>query len=413
MARTKNRNHKSQKKTQTRKNKSTAKDIIILSSAARSIAGNRIVNRLANRVVENPSSRNMKRYSNAVASLLQNKIESGKSYTPSINKQLISIRTQKYNDIFGCGAETHLGKTRSFNKLMIKARNKCVSASSQEGRDILLNNFKSEKTIRCSHIIAPMQSHTNCWFNTMFMCFFVSDKGRKFMRFFREMMIKGESARGVKISPPELSEALILFSAAIDACYNRNNRSENLGLALNTNNIITSIYSSVSGDFEGIKDIDQYGNPYKFYRDLMMYLGSEQALKIVKMDDKNNVNNFLSMAGTSQTDPDVVIITLSDFGDSDTAHPNEINKIRTDVTFNGHHYNLDAAIARDVTKNHFCCGITCNRRPMMFDGSAFSKLVGRNWKHWLNRDYEWSVGNTNMRWNFKHGYSMLFYYRAT
>lgn len=406
------RNRKSQKKRQTKKKKPRTKDSI-LSISARSIAGNRIIDRLADKVKENPSSRNMKRYSNAVASLLQSKIESGKSYAPSINKKLTSIRTQKYNDIFGCGAETELGKTRAFNKLMIKAGNKCISASSQEGRDILLKNFKSEKSLRCSHIIAPMQSHTNCWFNTMFMSFFVSDKGRKFMRFFREMMIKGESAEGVKITPPELSEAMILFTAAIDACYNRGNSLKNMGLALNTNNIITSIYLSISGDFEGIKDIDQYGNPYKFYRDLMMYLGSERALKIEKMDDRDSVENFLSMAGTNRTDPDVVIITLSDFGSSDAAHPGEINKIRTDVTFNGHRYMLDAAIARDITKNHFCCGITCNGKPMMFDGSAFSKLVGKNWKGWLNKDYEWSLGNINMRWNFKQGYSMLFYYRAT
>lgn len=407
------RNRKSQKKRQTMKKTSRKKDSVILSTSARSIAGTRIIDRLADNVIDNPSSRNMKRYSNTVASLLQNNVESGKSYVPSINKKLTSIRIQKYSDIFGCGAEKELGKTRVFNKLMIKAGNKCISASSQEGRDILLKNFKSEKRLRCSHIIAPMQSHANCWFNTMFMTFFVSDKGRKFMRFFRVMMIKGESAEGVKITPPELSEAMILFSAAIDACYNRDNSSKNLGLALNTNNIITSIYSSISGNFEGIKDLDQYGNPYKFYRDLMMYLGSEQALKIEKMDDRDSVENFLSMAGTSKTDPDVIIITLSDFGGSDVAHPYKVNKIRTDVMFNGHNYKLDAAIARDITKKHFCCGITCNGKPMIFDGSAFSKLVGRNWKGWLNRDYEWSVGNTNMQWNFKQGYSMLFYYRTT
>ena len=407
------RNSKSKKNRQTRKKTPRKKERIILSAAARSIAGNRIIDRLADKVVDNPSSRNMKRYSNAVASLLQSKVESDKSYAPSINKKLTSIRTQKYSDIFGCGAETELGKTRAFSKLMIKAGSKCVSASSQEGRDILLKNFKSEKSLRCSNIIAPMQSHTNCWFNTMFVSFFVSDKGRKFMRFFREMMIKGESAEGVKITPPELSEAMILFSAAIDACYNRGNSSKNIGLALNTNNIITSIYSSISGDLEGIKDLDQYGNPYKFYRDLMMYLGSERAVKIEKMDDRDSVDNFLSMAGTSRTDPDVIIITLSDFGGKDVAHPEEVSKIRTDVVFNGHRYKLDAAIARDVTKNHFCCGITCNGRPMMFDGSAFSKLVRRNWKSWLNRDYAWSVGNADMRWNFKRGYSMLFYYRTT
>ena len=406
--------HKSQKKRKTRKKVSKPKDDIILSSAARSIAGNQVIIRLSDKVIDNPSSRNMKRYSNAVASLIQSKTEVTKSYAPSINKKLTSIRSQKYNDIFGCGAESELGKTRAFNKLMIKAKNKCVPASSNEGRAILLKNFKSEKSLRCSSIIAPMQSHSNCWFNTMFMCLFVSDKGRKFMRFFREMMIKGETSDGKKITPSELSEAMILFNAAIDACYNRGNNSKHIGLALNTNNIITSIYASIAGDYEGIKDLDQFGNPYKFYRDLMMYLGTDKAVKVEKLDDKSSVDNFLSMAGTSSTNPDVVIVTLSDFGQGEgLADPEENNNIKTNVMFNNHKYKLDSVIARDITKNHFCCGITCNNKPMLFDGSAFSKLVSRNWKSWINKNYNWSVGNSSMQWNFKQGYSMLFYYRTT
>lgn len=411
MPRTKRR--KSQKKRRTRKKAPKQRGNIILSSAARSIAGNQVILRLADRVIDNPSSRNMKRYSNAVASLLQSKADAKKSYAPSINKKLTSIRSQKYNDIFGCGAESELGKTRAFNKLMIKSKGKCVSASSEEGREILLKNFKSEKNIRCSSIIAPMQSHSNCWFNTMFMCLFVSDKGRKFMRFFREMMIKGVTSSGKKITPPELSEAMILFNASIDACYNRGNNSKNIGLALNTNNIITSIYASIAGDLEGIKDIDQFGNPYKFYRDLMMYLGSEKEVRVEKLDDKSDVDNFLSMAGSSASDPDLVIITLSDFGGSELAHPEDIKTIKPDVMFNGHKYKLDSAICRDISKNHFCCAITCSNKPMLFDGSAFSRLVSRNWKNWINKDYEWSTGDTNLQWNFKRGYSMLFYYRST
>ena len=74
---------------------------------------------------------------------------------------------------------------------------------------------------------------------------------------------------------------------------------------------------------------------------------------------------------------------------------------------------LDSVIARDVSKQHFCCGITCNGKPMLFDGSAFSRLVSRNWKSWLNKNYNWTVGKIGPQWNFKQGYSMLFYYRST
>ena len=60
-------------------------------------------------------------------------------------------------------------------------------------------------------MLAPKQYHSNCWFNTMFVTFFFSDKGRKFFRFMRQLMITGEKNNGEKI-PHELAKIFFIFN---------------------------------------------------------------------------------------------------------------------------------------------------------------------------------------------------------
>ena len=57
----------------------------------------------------------------------------------------------------------------------------------------------SNNKIDCSKVIAPIQWQSNCWFNSGFMINYVSDKGRKFFRYFRELMITGKTFDGKKI----------------------------------------------------------------------------------------------------------------------------------------------------------------------------------------------------------------------
>ena len=58
-------------------------------------------------------------------------------------------------------------------------------------KKFLLNNLKTSKNINCGDIIPPKQVLSNCWFNTFFVTFFISDKGRKFFRYLRKSMITG------------------------------------------------------------------------------------------------------------------------------------------------------------------------------------------------------------------------------
>lgn len=65
----------------------------------------------------------------------------------------------------------------------IPKTNKCYYYT-PEAKNFLLHTLSANKHIDLNKIIPPIQSQSNCWFNAMFVTFFVSDKGRKFFHFF-------------------------------------------------------------------------------------------------------------------------------------------------------------------------------------------------------------------------------------
>ena len=98
---------------------------------------------------------------------------------------------------------------------------KCINFDTKEAQIILLSNLASTKLAPIETIIAPKQYRSNCWFNTMYMIFFVSDKGRKFFKFFRQLMIEGNTMRSGLVKKPNIPsrlwKAFALLNMAIEA----------------------------------------------------------------------------------------------------------------------------------------------------------------------------------------------------
>ena len=105
------------------------------------------------------------------------------SFSPEINKQLITLKTLEKTDVFSnC-------KALDKNKLAPTVWNgvKCIKFDNMVAQQVLLANLSSKTVYPVENIIAPKQIQSNCWFNCMFMTFFISDKGRKFFKFFRKI----------------------------------------------------------------------------------------------------------------------------------------------------------------------------------------------------------------------------------
>ena len=55
---------------------------------------------------------------------------------------------------------------------------------------------------------------------------------------------------------------------------------------------------------------------------------------------------------------------------------------------------------------------------MAYDGMSYHRLVPLSWKKYINSDFSWGFEGSNntdgsaLKWNFKHGYQMLIYYRV-
>jgi hypothetical protein len=247
----------------------------------------------------------------------------------------------------------------------------------------------------------------------MFVILFVSDKGRKFFLFFRQLMIEGIQSNGDIISDKKLRNAFALLNYAIDACLTGNK----YAYILDTNAIIHNIYDVIPNTYKSklpyIADIDEAGNPIRYFMSLIYYLHNK-SLQISFLPNSNDkwkdkvIENVLKQTHL----PHIIILEFYDEGSEKT-----LNKPRS-FSVKGGKYMLDSCVIRDTTQQHFSATLTCESKEMGYDGMSFHRLVPLEWKKYINSDFSWGYSGSNnfdgtpLKWNFTQGYQMLVYYRV-
>ena len=338
------------------------------------------------------------------------------SYSPSINEKLITLKSTKRRPLINCNT-----KNAFLNKepLDISIENKCYPYHSKEAKDFLLKNLAANKHINPEKIVTPIQSLGNCWFNTMFITLFVSDKGRKFFHFFRQLMIEGVRANKKPI-PDALKNGFALLNYAIDACLTGNQ----FAYKMDSNTIIKNIYDNIplnsKDNLPYITNIKDAGNPIRYYGSLMYYLRDKSIqlafISSCTSDWKKQLTNKLKetqMENDKNTNEPHVIV-LEFFDDASKSTTNKLTKFTLP---NKTKYMLDSCVIRNTKGHHFCSLLTCEKKEYAYDGMSFHRLVPLSWKKRLNEDYSWKFegstdNNVSLEWNFKSGYQMLVYYRV-
>ena len=216
------------------------------------------------------------------------KLKKNKTFSPAINKKLHTLKSERaLTNVFGCTWTVEMRDKVGFHTTNwprvpdLSDPGQCVSYQAPQAQRLLLKNL-AVKHVTTTNIMAPEQFQSNCWFNTMFMAFFISDKGRKFFRYFRTLMIKGETSTGKKLSD-KLWQSLALLNLSIEASLGSNTDKESdaarFAELLDTNNIIRGIHDSIPREDEktvgAIKKTGKSNNPYSYYRDLVKYLGDD------------------------------------------------------------------------------------------------------------------------------------------
>ena len=338
-------------------------------------------------------------------------------YSPSINRNLKSLKTLSPTGAQGCDVETDIWDEK---------KGKCFGWKSKKAKDIMLRNLVSKKPIDCNAVTAPKQMLSNCWFNSFFVVFFISDKGRKFNRWLREAMITGVMADGRKV-PSKIRKPLFLLNKYIDASLHPKYDKTDFATLMDTNDIIEDVHraisKSVNKDKTLIAKVDVPSNPISFYRGVYEYLGGDlmhwNKISVHSPDNdiewlKTVILNFATMKDGTPSHPYMTKVLFLEIFDNESDKFNKPTEFTINTVINKNNvkykYVLDSIVLRDTKKAHFSSYLTCNNTDFLFDGESFSRMSEFDWKSKINKDVEWKTSEYDTRFNFQKGYQILIYY---
>lgn len=337
------------------------------------------------------------------------------SYSPTINKELVKLTTAQREPLYDCNNDAAF-KLKEPLKIsipgLIYGRN-CYKYDTTQAKRFLLKNLAANKHVNPRKIVPPAQIQANCWFNAMFVCFFVSDKGRKFFHFFRQLMIEGKQNDGT-IIPSKLRDAFALLNFGIDAVLSGNS----YAYQLNTNSIIHQIYSAIPASYKQVTpfltDVGLAGNPLLYYISIINYLNNKSILVLFLRDVNGEWKKTLeNVMKEIKHLPHIVVLEIFD------ENATSFNKKPIIFKIGNERYKLDSAVVRDDKKQHFCAMINAEGEEMAYDGMSFHRLISLNWKNKLNdANFNWRFEGSKdydgrlLEWNFTKCYQLLMYYRT-
>ena len=331
------------------------------------------------------------------------------SYSPTINKELVTLKSIERKDLMDCNIEEAF---KLKDSLQIGINGKCYYYYKPEAVRFLLHNLAANKHINPKKIIPPIQSHSNCWFNAMFVTFFVSDKGRKFFHFLRQLMIEGKQQDG-SVIPNSLRDAFALLNFGVDACLTGNE----FAYKLNTNSIIHLLYKGIPDSYKTkypyIVDIDEAGNPLLYYISIINYLHNSSIQLLFIRDANSKWKDSITLAVQKMSHlPHIIVLEIYD------ENASEFNKKPVSFSVKDGKYEIDSAVVRDISRQHFCSVLTCEGKEMGYDGASFHRLAPLQWKNKMNSNMEWQFQGTKnydgtpLKWSFMKSYQLLIYYRT-
>jgi hypothetical protein len=328
-----------------------------------------------------------------------------KKYQPSINNKLITLKTlvSKTINTKECNVRSLLSMYNKLDTLKLYVNNGCYSFTDPVVINFLLYNLSANKHININKLITPKQYDSNCWFNVMFVTFFISDKGRIFFHFLRQMMIQGIQQNGNKLEFP-LWNIFSLLNLYIELCK----QGISIARKINTNKIILNLYKIINSTLN-IYNISEAGNPLVYYNTIISYLHNTD-ITLLQVPLYTNWDMSTISFTNNDKPPHIIICEFVP-----TKYP---MKRPPRFTISGYTYELDAACIIDINREHFSSCLHIEGVEYMYDGMSQDRLFKRTWKNLINSTETWSFpGSTNYdetlkRWCFLDSYHSLHYYRT-
>ena len=368
------------------------------------------------------------------------------SYRPEMNKYVDKTITRtRRKDVFTC-KEDHVrvkvkrdtirkgkGKrkkrgrrgassqssSQSKPKTKTKRRYRCLHLKDNRTKKQLQRLLNRRRVSKC--VTAPNQRLSNCWFNTMFMSFFVSDKGYKFTKALRQIMIHGKRLNGTELDE-KMKLPFMQLNAAVQASIDCTNGRRYL--LNNTNIMIEQIARDLPDKYRDhtIFRVREPGGPLEYYRTLINYLlqphpnqypyalfRGPQFLELLT----NPKSVPLFQYGKNKTDPPDIIV-----GEIRGEMMSQISPRKKPLQFrlnNKYEYKLDSFIL--ANEEHYISFHMIQGKEMGFDGASRSRLAPFKWRKQINTDKPFNLYKNKKsvkRWNFNFtkNQQFLIYFRT-
>lgn len=318
----------------------------------------------------------------------------------------------------------------------------CILANEEKAKREMLKLLHSNVNPKC--VIAPKQSYSNCWMNSLFMTAFVSDLGRLHNKWMRHTMITGETLNGTLLKKSKMRTLMRRLNISIQACLDCN--ADYVG-KLDTNDIINYViqkykinerlidYYRVPFNLYGV---NRAGNPGSYLNWLKFHLsgiGESKSLPVKAsfFPIYENITELIDYDGEKNKsslvlDPEIFnernilqekwhhLIILS----NDKKRESEKTKLSKyiNVIVDGKEYlfMLDSINIIDEKAKHYTSCLTIKNRYYAFDGASFSRLQSFNWMKYINKDQGYSFkipgGDvSDLVFNFKKSFFQANYYR--
>ena len=368
-----------------------------------------------------------------------------RSYSPTINNEIERLSISPHKELFYQECKE--------NQIFNPEKEKCFGWKSKKAQQYLLDNLKSKKPLLAKNIRAPYQNRANCWFNTFFMLFFITDKGRKFFKAFRESMITGKFKTTKEKIPDKVRYPFWLLNKMITAALLGTLDPTGFWNEMNTNDVIQEIYQKIGKKYSGTQMVgfNEITKPGDAGNPIAMFLGI-----INYFDKKHNAHGFglrnfsvrghinfrsMKIPGSKvynhviTNKPHIIIIPIIDNTDGDPqkgitqangklygndkkyAMVKDFKKQKkytfTDSSGKKMEYKLDSVGIRDVNQGHICALLTLNKKDYMFDGENQTNIYRKDWKKLLNRNEDFKItARISEKYNFTKSYQCLIYFRS-
>lgn len=314
-------------------------------------------------------------------------------------------------------------KTRKAKKHKSKRKYGCLHLSNPKTKKQLQRLLNRKRVTTC--VTAPNQRLANCWFNTMFMSFFISDKGFKFSKLLRQIMIHGER-RDKSMIDKNMRMPFMRLNAAIQSSIDCND--ERKYLLNNTNIIIEDIAKNLPQEdrIHTVFKPNEAGGPLEYYALIIHYLlrplPHEHPVLLLRgydfitlLTDPSSLSLF-RFGNTAMEPPDIIVCEIrgemmEDAGISGL----KINKPLRFRLNKEYEYMMDSFIL--ANDEHYISFHMIHGKQMGFDGVTRSRLKPFLWRNKINKDENFNLYRDKKsvkRWsfNFVKNQQFLIYFRV-